>query len=88
MKIKLNTKLISLLQTLPETGMGYQIINIGFRNGRVVKEVKILNCTYALISENMNFRDIKSIEVMKNGKIIGQVDIKYPQEDKEIHLNH
>ena len=54
-----------LFELLPETGMGYQKIDIILKDGRIYKNLLVINCRY-LISENdedLNFvlTDIEQI---------------------------
>lgn len=76
LKVKLSGNLIELLRNLPESGMGYQIVNIYLDTGNIIKSVKVLNSSIALLDENVDLTSIKAIEVVKNRKIVGRVNNK------------
>ena len=42
-KIELPNKLISELRKLPETGMGYQLVDLKLNDGRTLKKIVVLN---------------------------------------------
>ena len=48
-EIKLPEHLIKLLQNLPESGMGYQIVDLILKNGTKLKKITILNSSIALL---------------------------------------
>ena len=41
--INLPEKFVAALEKLPETGMGYQVVNIKFKNGKTLEKVLVLN---------------------------------------------
>ena len=43
MLVKLEQKWIDLLTTLPESGMGYQRVDVRLQNDRVLKDVPVFN---------------------------------------------
>ena len=43
MKIKLSKKWIQYFLSMPETGMGYQKIDIILKDGRIIKGVNVFN---------------------------------------------
>ena len=42
--MKLSRKWIDKLVRLPESGMGYQIVDITLKNGDVIKNITVFNC--------------------------------------------
>jgi len=64
MKIKLLKKQIELLTSLPEQGMGYQIVDITLKNGRTLKEKVVLNSMYLQIDEKEKI-DPNEIQTIK-----------------------
>ncbi len=62
--IKLPDNFINLLTNLPETGMGYQIVNVILKGGTILRKHKVLNSTLLLLEENEDFSgfDIERIE--------------------------
>lgn len=64
-QIKLSKEFCEYLQNKPETGMGYQIVNIELKDGRKFKNRLILNSTYLKLNfENeLKNEDIKEIKV-------------------------
>ena len=67
-EIHLSENWIEKLQKLPETGMGYQIVNLILTNGKVFNNVTILNCSIAILEEEINVSQIKSIELSSKRK--------------------
>lgn len=43
LKLK-TTKWINALVALPETGMGYQIVDITLKDNRIMNKIKVFNC--------------------------------------------
>jgi len=41
--INLPEKFVAALEKLPETGMGYQLVNIKFKDGKTLEKVLVLN---------------------------------------------
>lgn len=65
MKIKLLQKQINLLESLPEQGMGYHIVDVVLKNGRTLREKVVLNSMYLQIEEKeiIDPKEIKSIKL-------------------------
>jgi len=59
-KVKIPNELIDKLITLPEKGMGYQIVDVELKNGTIINDVKIVNSSYLLIS-GLQTSDIKDV---------------------------
>lgn len=66
-KIKLNEEQIHILTKLPEQGMGYQIVDIKLKDGKVFNKRVVLNSTYLQIEEGeiINPNEIVSISLHK-----------------------
>lgn len=67
-KLKLNEEYIDYLSNQPEQGMGYQIVDITLKNGRVLNDRIVLNSSYLKLNEyeQINLDDIVKIEIKKN----------------------
>lgn len=66
--IKLPDSFIDFLINLPENGMGYQIVKVILRNGKVLHQQKVLNSELLILEENelIQANDIKNIELENN----------------------
>jgi hypothetical protein len=69
MKIKLNNKLINYLLSIPESGMGYQKVDITLNNGREIKNLIVLNAEILELPDKYNFIKLKNIKDIKLHKI-------------------
>ncbi len=65
--VKLSDEQIRILEELPESGMGYQIVNITLKNGVILKDRIVMNSTYLKIgiNEKINPNDILNINFKK-----------------------
>lgn len=63
--MKLSNKFIKQLQSMPESGMGYHIVNITTKNGLRYPNVKILNCDTIRHVVSIPVDDILTIESTK-----------------------
>jgi len=63
-KIKLKEEHVKYLSELPESGMGYQIVDITLRNGQQLKKRIVLNSQFLLL-ENSETIDPNFIEKVK-----------------------
>jgi len=63
--LKLPESLINKLVNLPESGMGYQIVRVILKSGKVLRRHKVLNSEFLIIepTENINAKDIEKIEL-------------------------
>ena len=63
--IKLSDNFISLLVRLPESGMGYQLVKVILKTGKVLHQHKVLNSEILMLEENetITVRDIDRIEL-------------------------
>ena len=59
-KIKLAQKHVDFLSTQPEQGMGYQIVDLTLKNGRVLRNKLVFNAMFLQIEEG---------ELKKSGEI-------------------
>jgi hypothetical protein len=61
--LKLSENLINALVNLPETGMGYQIVKVFLKSGKVLNHIKVLNSEILMLEENENItvKDIDKI---------------------------
>ena len=64
-KIKLPDSFVNKLVNLPESGMGYQIVKVFLRNGKVLNSQKVLNSELLMLEENQLIQaiDIANIEL-------------------------
>ena len=63
--LKLTDNMINLLMNLPENGMGYQIVKVFLKSGKVLHHHKVLNSEILTLEENENItiEDIAKIEL-------------------------
>lgn len=63
--LKLSDRLINILVNLPETGMGYQMVKVILKSGKVLCQHKVLNSELLMLEDNENIavRDIEKIEL-------------------------
>jgi hypothetical protein len=62
-KIKLTENQINLLTDLPEHGMGYQVVDVKLKNGKVYNKLIVFNSAYLQIEDTMAF-DAKEIDTI------------------------
>ncbi len=63
--LKLSDSFINILVNLPENGMGYQIVKIILKSGRILHRHKVINSSLLMLEENENIteKDIEKIEL-------------------------
>jgi hypothetical protein len=63
--LKLSDSFINLLINLPESGMGYQMVKVFLKSGKVLYRHKVLNSELLMLEENENIavEDIDKIEL-------------------------
>jgi hypothetical protein len=63
--IKLPESFVTKLINLPESGMGYQVVKIILRSGKVLHRQKVINSEYLMLEGNQDFlvNDIKNIDL-------------------------
>lgn len=66
-KIKLPEKLIDKLADLPEQGMGYQVVAVSLKDGKILTDRRVINSTFLLLLENEHLatKDIEDVELNK-----------------------
>lgn len=62
MRIALDRKVVDKLLSLPETGMGYQLIDVLLANGRRVEGLMALDASELVVPEHMAPDDFRTIE--------------------------
>jgi uncharacterized protein with ParB-like and HNH nuclease domain len=63
--LKLTNRFINILASLPENGMGYQIVKVILKSGKTLHQHKVLNSELLMLEENENIsvKDIQKIEL-------------------------
>jgi hypothetical protein len=63
--LKLPLSFTNSLLNLPETGMGYQVVKVVLKSGRVLNQQKVINAELLMIEgdEDINEKDIEAIEL-------------------------
>ncbi len=63
--LKLTDSFINVLINLPESGMGYQLVRVILKSGKVLHQHKVFNSELLLLEENENItiKDIEKIEL-------------------------
>ena len=51
MYLKLSTSQENELRNQPETGMGYQIVKVILKNGKILHQQKVLNSEFLILDE-------------------------------------
>lgn len=59
----LDGKWTEQLKKSPETGMGYQMVNVNMEDGSQIKTT-VLNCEHLLVEKDFSPSSIKSIDVI------------------------
>jgi len=64
-KIQLKEELSAYLSGLPESGMGYQVVDIILKNGQLLSKRTVLNSQYLLLEngENIDSDFIEKVEL-------------------------
>ncbi|GMQ28272.1 hypothetical protein [Algoriphagus confluentis] len=63
--ISLPEKFVAALEKLPETGMGYQVVKIKFKDGKILEKVMVINSDRIKLDKNIaiDFSQISKIEL-------------------------
>ena len=63
--LKLSDSLISILVNLPENGMGYQVVKVILKSGKILHRHRVINSSLLMLEENENIteKDIEKIEL-------------------------
>ena len=62
MHLELRPEMVDRLLTLPESGMGYHLVDLILTDGRVVPNVPIFNCEIVQLPDT--FREITASQVV------------------------
>ena len=65
--LKLPTNFINFLVNLPETGMGYQLVKVFLKSGKILRQHKVLNSEFLMLEDNeiITVKEIDKIELEK-----------------------
>lgn len=69
MRIKLSKHWVEILSNLPESGMGYQKVNVKLKNGKVINNALVFNAEELEIPNTktkITLSDIVDIEISKH----------------------
>jgi hypothetical protein len=63
--LKLSDSFINILMNLPENGMGYQVVKVILKSGKILHQHKVINSSLLMLEENENIteKDIEKIEL-------------------------
>ncbi|HWC52820.1 MAG TPA: hypothetical protein VG676_04470 [Chitinophagaceae bacterium] len=63
--IQLPNKWSNILTDLPETGMGYQLVKVFLKNGKVLRKHKVINSSILVLDpqEKISEKEIEKIEL-------------------------
>ncbi len=63
--LQLPNKWSNFLLELPENGMGYQMVSVFLKNGKILRKHKVLNSSYLLLEpqEKISEAEIEKIEL-------------------------
>ena len=63
--LKLSDSFINIFVNLPENGMGYQIVKVILKSGKILHQHKVINSSLLRLEENENIieKDIEKIEL-------------------------
>ena len=64
-QIELPEKFVNRLVSLPENGMGYQLVKVFLTTGNVLHNLKVINSCILIVGQNikLNKSDIEKIEL-------------------------
>lgn len=60
-EVELSDGLKSRLQSLPETGMGYQLVNFKLKDGTILENIVVINSSIALLDKDIDATQIEDI---------------------------
>lgn len=63
--LKLTNNFIGTLLSLPESGMGYQLVKVILKSGEILRKHKVMNAEVLMLEENetITINDIDKIEL-------------------------
>ena len=66
-RIILPEKFVNYLVNLPENGMGYQLVKVFLKDGKILRKHKVLNSSILLLEnkEKINLSEISNLELEK-----------------------
>lgn len=66
-RLTLNNHWISQLLNIPEKGMGYHLVNVFLKNGKILSKHKVLNSSILILepNEDIKIEDIEKIQPEK-----------------------
>lgn len=67
-EMQLPEDIVNQLIKLPESGMGFQVVDFMLKDGTILKNMTVLNSSVVLIEENIKnlINDIVSVKLSKN----------------------
>jgi hypothetical protein len=65
--LNLTEKWVALLLNIPEKGMGYHLVNVILKNGKILRKHKVLNSSVLILEENENI-DLDDIDKIQPEK--------------------
>lgn len=68
MKIKLRDEFILYLETQPEQGMGYQIVDVVLKNGKILRKKLVFNCSLLNCDEDESIKSDDIVNVIISNK--------------------
>ncbi len=68
--LKLPLNFTTGLLNLPETGMGYQLVKVVLKSGKILHQHKVINAEILMLEGNENIKavDIEAIELESKSK--------------------
>ena len=63
--VRLTAPWIDHLVHLPESGMGYQRVNIRLKRGRVLRDVMVFNAEECQVEESFEPEEIEDVELVR-----------------------
>ncbi len=66
MRLKLDRKWTEQLLVWPESGMGYQLVDVTLRDGRELKQVVVLNAEWLDIPDEFAGTDIADVRLHRD----------------------
>ena len=63
MRLQLEQRWTERLRELPESGMGYQRVDIRFANGRILEDVTVFNAQEVEVSDEFTQAEIKDVSL-------------------------
>ena len=63
--VRLPARWVNQLTKLPESGMGYQRVNITLNDGKILRDIVVLNAEQAQAPEPFEAADILTLELVR-----------------------